>query len=336
MVHIAPIPQHTRPAGRTAAGVLGGLLAWFVWLLTAPVLSALPSGVYVYDQLIATTAARYGFDPAFVKAIIKCESQFNPLAQSPRGAQGLMQLMPATQTLLGVRDAFDPQDNVEAGVAYLAMLQHTFPDNLALLLAAYNAGPQTVVQAGYSVPPITETQRYVDCVLQAQDTYRQDRLFPTFSRLPARPGRPEVRGPLCVMPLRLSRPVARQGKLITVQLEARHSSTQRVHGQVMLYYPAHLVSLAALHSPVGETAVAFPASFMGRAVPADATAAYQLLQMAWSAWQTGEQRRAMIALIPRVHQDLMVYISVVLEPSVPAARPLRWGTVVRIPVQRTP
>ena len=131
MVHIVPIPRHTRPTGRTAAGVLGGLLGWIVWLLIAPVLSALPSGVYVYDQLIATTAARYGFAPALVKAVIKCESQFNPLAQSPRGAQGLMQLMPATQTLLGVRDAFDPQDNVEAGVAYLAMLQHTFPDNLS-------------------------------------------------------------------------------------------------------------------------------------------------------------------------------------------------------------
>jgi ABC-type Fe3+ transport system permease subunit len=142
-----------------------------VWLLAAPGLGALPIGVY--DQLIATTAAHHGFDPALVKAVIKCESQFNPLAQSPRGAQGLMQLMPATQTLLGVRDAFDPQDNVEAGVAYLAMLRHTFPDNLSLVLAAYNAGPQTVVQAGYSVPLIAETQRYVDCVLQAQDTYRQ-------------------------------------------------------------------------------------------------------------------------------------------------------------------
>jgi len=316
--------------------VLGGLLGWGVWLLAAPVLGALPSGGYVYDQLIATTAVRYGFDPALVKAVIKCESQFNPLAQSPRGAQGLMQLMPATQTLLGVRDAFDPQDNVEGGVAYLAMLQHTFPDNLSLVLAAYNAGPQTVVQAGYSVPPIAETQRYVDCVLQAQDMYQQSRLFPAFPRLRTRSDRPEVRGPLRVMPLRLSRPVARQGKLITVQMEVRHSSAQRVHGLVMLYYPAHLVSLAALQSPVGETAVAYPASPMGWAAPTDATAAYQLLQTAWSAWRPGEQRRAMIALIPRMHQDLMVYISVVLEPSAPAARPQRWSSVVRIPVQRTP
>ena len=334
MVHVAPIPQRPRPTRRAAAGVLGGLLGWVVWLLATPVLGAPPTGVY--DQLIATTAARYGFDPALVKAVITCESQFNPLAQSPRGAQGLMQLMPATQTLLGVRDAFDPQDNVEGGVAYLAMLQHTFPDSLALVLAAYNAGPHTVVQAGYRVPPIAETQRYVDCVLQAQDTYRQSRLFPTFPRLRARPDRPEVRGPLRVMPLRLSRPVARQGKLITVQLEAHHRSPQRVQGLVMLYYPAHLVSLAALHSHAGETAVAFPASAVGQAAPADATAAYQILQTAWSAWQPGEQRRAMIALIPRVHQDLLVYISVVLGPSAPAARPPRWGTVVRIPVQRTP
>ena len=68
----------------------------------------------------------------------------------------------------------------------------------------------------------------------------------------------------------------------------------------MLYYPAHLVSLAALHNPAGETAVAFPASPTGRAAPDDATATYQLLQMAWPAWQPGEQRRAMIAVIPRV------------------------------------
>ncbi len=334
MVHVTPIPQHTRPTRRATAGVLGGLLGWVVWLLAAPVLGAPPTGVY--DQMIATTAVRHGFDPAMVKAVIKCESQFNPLAQSPRGAQGLMQLMPATQTLLGVRDAFDPQDNVEAGVAYLAMLQHTFPDNLSLVLAAYNAGPQTVVQAGYSVPPIAETQRYVDCVLQAQDTYRQSGPFPPFPRLRAGRDRPAVRVPLRVMSLRLSRSVARQGKVITVQLEARHSSPQRMHGLVMLYYPAHLVSLASLHSPVGETAVAFPASPTGRAAPADATAAYQLLRTDWSAWRPGEQRRAMIALIPRVHQDLMLYISVVLEPSAPAPRPLRWGTVVRIPVQRTP
>jgi hypothetical protein len=334
VVHITPVPQHTHPARRAASGVLGGLLGCIVWLLATPALGALNTGVY--DQLIDTTAARYGLDPTLVKAVIQCKSQFNPLAQSPRGAQGLMQIMPATQTLLGVRNAFDPQDNVEAGVAYLAMLQRTFLANLPLMLAAYNAGPQTVVHAGYSVPPIAETQRYVQCVLQAQNTYRQSGLFSPFPRLGSSRDRPEVRGPLRVMPLRLSRPVARQGKLITVHLEVRQTSLQRVHGLVMLYYPAHLVSLAALHSPVGETAVAFPAPPVGQATPADATAAYQLLRTSWSAWQPGERRRAMLAVIPRVRQDLMLYLSVVLEPSAQAPQPPRWGTVVRIPVQRTP
>ena len=126
-----------------------------------------------------------------------------------------------------------------------------------------------------------------------------------------------------VMPRRLSRLVARQGKLITVQLEARQTSPQRVRGLVMLYYPAHLVSLAALHSPQGEMSVAFPASSVGQATPAEATAAYQLLRAPWPVWQPGERRRATIALIPRVHQDLRLYLSVVLEPSAPAARPLR-------------
>src|SRR5215510_13004178 len=194
VAHVDPGVQPTRPAGMAGRARRGDLLGSLLWLLVTVALSAPADGAY--DQLIHTTAQRAGLDPALIKAVIQCESQFNPLAQSPRGAQGLMQLMPATQTLLGVRDAFDPQDNVEAGVAYLAMLQHTFPDNLSLVLAAYNAGPQTVVQAGYSVPPITETQRYVDCVLQAQDTYRQPGLFPTFPRLRARSDRPEIRGPL--------------------------------------------------------------------------------------------------------------------------------------------
>src|SRR5215813_10306003 len=220
VAHVDHRVQPTRPAGRAGHARRGGLLGGLIWLLAAVALSTPADGAY--DQLIHTTAQRAGLEPALIKAVIQCESRFNPLAQSPRGAQGLMQLMPATQTLLGVRDAFDPQDNVEAGVAYLAMLQHTFPDNLSLVLAAYNAGPQTVVQAGYSVPPIAETQRYVDCVLQAQDTYRQSRLFPTFPRLRTRPDQPEVRSPLRVMALRLARGVTPQDKLLTVHIGAPH------------------------------------------------------------------------------------------------------------------
>jgi len=247
-----------------------------------------------------------------------------------------MQLMPATQTLLGVRDGFDPQDNVEAGVYYLATLTRTFQGDLPLILAAYNAGPQAVVNAGYRVPPIAETQRYVQCVLAAQDTYRHPGQLTPFPSMRAVQGQAEIRGPLVVSPLRLSAQMARPGKLITVHLEARNTSPQGVHGAVMLYYPAHLVSGVALYTDGGETAVHWPAAPVGQAAPADAMAAEHFLRSAWPAWQPGEQHRVMIALRPGLPQDLMLYLSVLLEPSAQTARPQRWGSAVRIPVQGSP
>ena len=154
--------------------LLSCMVGCLLWLLATPALG-LPREV-LYDQIISATARHYALDPALVKAVIKCESRFDPWAQSPRGAQGLMQLMPATQTLLGVTDVFDPQHNVTAGVRYLAMLRQTFGDNVTLLLAAYNAGPQAVIAAGYTVPPYAETQQYVRCVLDAQRHYHQNGL----------------------------------------------------------------------------------------------------------------------------------------------------------------
>ena len=90
-----------------------------------------------------------------------------------QGDQGLMQLMPSTQTMLGVSNPFHPQHNVEAGARYLAMLKQTFSGDVQLALAAYNAGPQAVVAAGYSVPAISETQQYVRCVFAAYEQYRR-------------------------------------------------------------------------------------------------------------------------------------------------------------------
>src|SRR5262249_40671839 len=110
---VDPGLQPTRPAGRAGHARRGRRLGSLPRLVATVVVSA-PAD-RAYDQLIHTTAQRAGLEPALIKAVIQCESQFNPRAQSPRGAQGLMQLMPATQTLLGVRDGFDPQDNVEAG-----------------------------------------------------------------------------------------------------------------------------------------------------------------------------------------------------------------------------
>src|SRR5262245_2380646 len=148
------------------------------------------TGEVLYEQLITTTAQWHGLDPALVKAVIKCESGFDPWAQSPRGAQGLMQLMPSTQTMLGVLNPFEPRYNVEAGARYLAMLARTFNGNVPLTLAAYNAGPQAVVAAGYSVPAIAETQQYVRCVFAAYEQYRQPGVLPGLPDLrPLQPGR---------------------------------------------------------------------------------------------------------------------------------------------------
>ena len=83
-----------------------------------------------------------------------------------------MQLMPSTQTMLGVSNPFNPQRNVEAGARYLAMLKQTFSGNVQLAFAAYNAGPQAVVAAGYTVPAIAETQQYVRRVFAAHEQYR--------------------------------------------------------------------------------------------------------------------------------------------------------------------
>ena len=246
--------------------LLGSLLGGMLWWLVAPALSV--TGEALYEPLITTTAQWHGLEPALVKAVIKCESRFDPRAQSPRGAQGLMQLMPGTQAMLGVRDPFDPQPNVAAGTQYLATLKQTFGGDLRLALAAYNAGPQTVVAAGYTVPAIPETQQYVRCVLTAYEHYRQPGATPLVPGL--RPGTPltEARQTLVVNPLRLSSQVAQVGQRLTVQLEATNTSKRAGHGIVMLNYPEHLVSFMALHTTGHETTVQLPASPVGLPGPA--------------------------------------------------------------------
>jgi len=112
-----------------------------------------------YDPLILTLAMEYDVSASLIKAVITVESCFNNKALSPVGAQGLMQLMPETANWLKVRDPHDPEDNLRAGVRYLASLQEQF-DSLELALAAYNAGPGNV-RRYKGVPPFTETQAYV-------------------------------------------------------------------------------------------------------------------------------------------------------------------------------
>jgi soluble lytic murein transglycosylase-like protein len=125
------------------------------------------------------------------------ESRFNPFARSPKGALGLMQLMPATAQQFGVRNPFDPAQNVRAGVAYLRQLLDRYGNNEQLALAAYNAGPEAVDRYGPAVPPYRETRRYVAEISQmtnkatqlpaAPVEARRDRIYKVFDVVEGRP-----------------------------------------------------------------------------------------------------------------------------------------------------
>jgi soluble lytic murein transglycosylase-like protein len=114
-----------------------------------------------FDDIITEHSRTQGVRADLVKAVMQVESAFNPYARSPKGALGLMQLMPATMQRYGVKDAFDPRENVRGGVAYLRHLLDRYENNETLALAAYNAGPGAVDKYGQSVPPYRETRNYV-------------------------------------------------------------------------------------------------------------------------------------------------------------------------------
>lgn len=119
-----------------------------------------------YDGLIREHAARYGVRADLVRAVVQVESGFNPRAVSPKGAIGLMQLMPATAEEFGVANAFNPAQNIRGGVAYLRSLLSRYEGNEELALAAYNAGPVAVERYGNRVPPYRETRDYVRRITQ--------------------------------------------------------------------------------------------------------------------------------------------------------------------------
>lgn len=134
----------------------------------------LPGKISDYDAIINQTSRKYNVDSTLVKAVIKAESNFNNKAVSPVGARGLMQLMPATAASLQVADSFHPESNIDGGVRYLRYLSNLFNGNLPLVLAAYNAGENTVIRYNNSIPPYRETQNYVKRVLHYLEQYRKE------------------------------------------------------------------------------------------------------------------------------------------------------------------
>jgi soluble lytic murein transglycosylase-like protein len=129
-----------------------------------------PQGNMPFHELVNGAAEANGVDGRLLHAVITAESNYNPRAVSPKGAGGLMQLMPQTARRYGVSNVFDPVQNIQGGARYLADLLRLFNNDLVLAVAAYNAGEGAVIQHGKKVPPFRETVNYVSKVM---GLYRQ-------------------------------------------------------------------------------------------------------------------------------------------------------------------
>jgi soluble lytic murein transglycosylase-like protein len=152
VVHLTNVPGDPRYRGLVSGTTAG-------WLR----LSARAPGRYAHE--IREIASQYNVDPVLVEAVVRAESAFDPTATSRKGAAGLMQLMPGTASALGVLDRFSPRENIRGGVRHLRYLLDRYPGQIAIALAAYNAGERAVDTHG-GIPPYRETEQYVQRVLR--------------------------------------------------------------------------------------------------------------------------------------------------------------------------
>ena len=180
----AAFPSTTRSSGETFIATevcfapivepddapLGGEVPQSSQLASAPFSRASEADMRRYSAIINVASRANGVEGELVHAIIWAESSYNPNAVSPAGAAGLMQLMPETARSYGVRNVFDPAENIHAGVKIMRQLLARFDGDPELALAAYNAGPYAVIRAGNRIPPHPETVAYVPKVM---DYYRR-------------------------------------------------------------------------------------------------------------------------------------------------------------------
>jgi len=138
----------------------------------APSANHISQNVAQYDDSIQEASSAYGLDPNLIKAVIAAESGGNARAVSSKNAKGLMQLIDTTAEQMGVADVWNPQDNILGGSKYLKSLMDKFGGDLKLAVASYNAGPDTVEQHG-GVPPIQETQQYVERVMKYLQIFQE-------------------------------------------------------------------------------------------------------------------------------------------------------------------
>jgi soluble lytic murein transglycosylase-like protein len=149
----------------------------------APVVATAP-----FHEMVKAAAARYSVDADLIASVIAAESNFDPKAISKKNARGLMQLLPETAARFGVQNIFDPQENIDAGTHYLGDLLRRYDNDLVLALAAYNAGPERVLQFG-RVPPYPETVSYIRRVKRA---YEKSKAGLTLETAPAAPAKKKV------------------------------------------------------------------------------------------------------------------------------------------------